>query len=71
MAGAECTLLVTPKEFPQVTGSSYSLTRNGTWIGYICRELKDGRYHPIGEAALTRDDIDAIGGQIDLHLKNL
>ena len=50
-------------------GPCFELVQDSIVLGKICKTV-DGIYIVIGHSDLTRDDIDAIGEQIDAELSS-
>jgi hypothetical protein len=62
-----CDLVAEKKKLIGMDGYCYWLTRNGEFIGAICKET-NGNWQSVEETSLTKDDIDSIGEQIDAVL---
>jgi hypothetical protein len=56
-------------ECPGHKGPCFGLIQESITIGKICKTV-EGTYTIIGHTELSRDDIDAIGEQIDTELSS-
>jgi hypothetical protein len=54
---------------PVIKDPCFELIKDNAMIGRICKTV-DGIYTIIGHTELSRDDIDAIGEQIDAELSS-
>lgn len=65
----QCDIEAIEIECSEHKGPCFELVQDNTVLGKICKTV-EGIYIVIGQSDLTRDDIDAIGEQIDAELSS-